>query len=529
MNHMNRRWKILILAVAVLGAAILIPVIRHYQLRAVTEAYIAQLKAKGEPMELAQVIPPPVPPEQNAAPLITNALSQIHLESNYTNAIYFKNPPGAMNRIIPGKEMVGWHQPVIHTSNTTWPPNLTNTWDDLGAQLSERLNNLNDFRKLIKNPKFDFNYDYSDPKMYIPVLAPHLSQIKMAFQWLDASEYYNLHQDKTADACTDIRTMLAFIKGQTDERFEISQLIRFAIASISASATWDILQTTNVSDEDLAQLQQDWQSLEFIAPLKKAFLFERLSELQLLKDLRQSPTNLDGQVAWTQFTSNMNNEHSNSDERSFFQKAKDGIASQWDKFQWRWFWSYTDEVRGLQMWGVVIGGTQMLETNKSFPSVQSFVNTNFVRLDFDSVKDNPYAIISQNAGSQLAAIRKAANAEVARNVVITAIALKRYELRHHQFPAALNELTPDLLNAVPIDCMDGQPLRYRPNADGTFLLYSVGGNGRDDGGDPSLEKGVTGSNFNWQNPKALDWVWPQPATAEEVQKYYEEQGKKSGS
>jgi hypothetical protein len=225
----------------------------------------------------------------------------------------------------------------------------------------------------------------------------------------------------------------------------------------------------------------------------------------------------------------MNNEHSNNDERSFFQKTKDGIATQWDKFQWRWFWSYTDEVRGLQMWGVVIGGTQMLETNKSFPSVQSFVNTNFVRLDFDSVKDNPYAIISQNAGSQLAAIRKAANAEVARNVVITAIALKRYELRHHQFPATLDELTPDLLKVVPIDCMDGQPLRYRLKADGTFLLYSVGENGKDDGGDPSLEKGVTGSNFNWQNPKALDWVWPQPATAEEIQKYYEEQGKKSGS
>ena len=28
-----------------------------------------------------------------------------------------------------------------------------------------------------------------------------------------------------------------------------------------------------------------------------------------------------------------------------------------------------------------------------------------------------------------------------RNVVITAIALKRYELRHHKFPATLDELT----------------------------------------------------------------------------------------
>ncbi len=69
--------------------------------------------------------------------------------------------------------------------------------------------------------------------------------------------------------------------------------------------------------------------------------------------------------------------------------------------------------------------------------------------------------------------------------------------------------------------MDGQPLRYRPNADGTFLLYSVGENGKDDGGDPSLEKGVTGSSFYWQNPKALDWVWPQPATPEEVQSFHE--------
>jgi hypothetical protein len=108
-------------------------------------------------------------------------------------------------------------------------------------------------------------------------------------------------------------------------------------------------------------------------------------------------------------------------------------------------------------------------------------------------------------------------------VAITAIALKRYELRHHQLPATLDELTPGLLKAVPIDCMDGQPLRYRSRVDGTFLLYSVGEDGKDDGGDPSLGKGVTGSNFYWQNNRALDWVWPQPATEEEIQKFYARQ------
>ena len=534
---MSRRRIILIAVGGAFGVMILIPVIHHYQLRAATEACLAKLKVIGEPMELAQVIPPPTPAGQNAAPLITNALSQIYSESNYTNSIILKNAPYAMNRTIPGKEMIGWRQPVIHDPSGNWP---TNTWSDLAVQLTERRNDLNDFRKLNANPIFDFEYDYSGSKMYIPALAPHLSQIKLAVQWLEASEFYNLHQDKTVEACTDVRAMLAFAKGQTNERFIISQLVRFAIAQMIASATWDVLQTTNVSDESLAQLQDDWESLEFSAPLNNAFLFERVSELQLLNDLRQSPTNLDSQVAWTEviipgqereyhYKRTDDGKFVLEDERSFSQRVKDGISTRWDRFQWRWFWSYTDEVRGLQMWQTVIDGTQMLGTNNSFQSVQSFVNTNFVKFGFDSVKDNPYAIISQNASGQLAAIHKLARAEVARNIVITAIALKRYELRHHQLPATLDELTPDLLQTVPIDCMDGQPLRYRPNADGTFLLYSVGENGKDDGGDPSLEKGVTGSNFYWQDYHALDWVWLQPATAAEIQKYYEEQGKKSGN
>lgn len=519
---MNRRRKIFILLGITMAGAIFIPVIHHYQLRATTEAYIAELKTKGEPMELAQVIPPPVPPEQNAAPFITNALSQVYLESNYTNSIILNNPPYAMNRTIPGREMIGWQQPIIHNTDGNWP---TNTWDDLSTQLAGRQNDLNDFRKLIKNPTLDFNMDYSDLKAF--ALMSHLPQIKMAVQWLEASEFYNLHLGKTADACTDVRAMLAFVKGQTNERFEISQLVRFAIAGISASATWDILQTTNISDDDLAQLQQDWKSLEFVAPLKNAFLVERVNELQLLYDLRRLPTNLDTQVAWTMFGKDYHYKQTGNgtyvldDERSFFQRVKDGISNRWNKFQWRWFRSYRDEVRGLQMWQVGMNATRMVGTNHSFQATQSFVNTNFSQVGFDSVKNNSYAILSQWAYSSLACLRKAVNAETARNMAITVIALKRYELRHHQLPATLEELTPDLLKTVPIDCMDGQLLRYRRNSDGTFLLYSVGENGKDDDGDPSLEKGFQSSSFYWQNPHALDWVWPQPATPEEVQSFYE--------
>jgi hypothetical protein len=523
---MSRRWKIFIAVGILLGVAILIPVIHHYQLRAATEAYIAQLKAQGEPMELAQVIPPPVPPDQNAASVITNALAQIDLESNYTNSIIFNNEPYAMNRIIPGKKLIGWRQPFIHDPDGYSYP--TNTWDDLSAQLSDRQNDINDFRKLIKKPTLDFYYNYSDPKIYIPALAPHLSQVKLAIQWLEASEYYNLHEDKTANACADVRAMLAFVIAQTNERFLISQLSRLAFARIAADATWNVLQTTNVSDSSLAQLQQDWESPEFMLPLKNAFLFERVSELQLLDDLHRSPTNLDAQVAWTMFGMNYHYNYKQTengtyvldDERSFLGKVIDGISTRWDKSQWQWFWSYTDEMRGVRMWRAVTDGIQMLETNRSFRLVQSFVNTNFTQIGFDSVKDNPYAMISQYAHNQLSAMKRLTEVETARNIVIVAIGLKRYELRYHHLPDSLDQLIPEFLKSVPTDYMDGQPLRYRRNADGTFLLYSVGENGKDDGGNPGLEQGVESSSYYWQNPLALDWVWPQPATPEEIRNYY---------
>jgi hypothetical protein len=48
----------------------------------------------------------------------------------------------------------------------------------------------------------------------------------------------------------------------------------------------------------------------------------------------------------------------------------------------------------------------------------------------------------------------------------------------------------------------------------------VGSNGKDDGGNPALDTSALNSNFYWLGPHALDWVWRQPATAEEIEYFY---------
>ena len=70
-----------------------------------------------------------------------------------------------------------------------------------------------------------------------------------------------------------------------------------------------------------------------------------------------------------------------------------------------------------------------------------------------------------------------------RRMAALALAIRLYEVEHGHRPAALSELVPDYLPAVPRDPFDADngSIRYRPDAPSP-LLYSVGLNGIDENG-----------------------------------------------
>ena len=64
----------------------------------------------------------------------------------------------------------------------------------------------------------------------------------------------------------------------------------------------------------------------------------------------------------------------------------------------------------------------------------------------------------------------------------TFLAVREFELTQGPVPSDLGELTPALLESVPLDPFDGKPLRYGCDTDGNWRVWSVGSDGRDDGG-----------------------------------------------
>src|SRR5208283_2844567 len=87
----------------------------------------------------------------------------------------------------------------------------------------------------------------------------------------------------------------------------------------------------------------------------------------------------------------------------------------------------------------------------------------------------------------------------------TACALERFRLAHGNYPETLDALPPQFITALPHDLINGQPLHYRRTDDGRFVLYSVGWDEKDDGGQTAFTKSGSVDRNNG------DWVWRYPA------------------
>ncbi len=431
--------------------AIIIPIIVHYQLRFAVASYISELKAKGEPMDLADVLPPVTAPDQNGVPHIVNALTNAVTEGITTN-----NLPTPMRTIAPGKALVSWEQPDIRSSDRT------NNWEQLSKVLIIAQTNIDCFQGVTNYAVLNFGLDYSRE---VGILDYGIN--------LGCVKRHNccVHQrcaiymsEKSSEACANVHALLAIVKEWAEEQVNMSQSYTYGYCRHVCTRNMGNLAGPNVSEADLASLQkQSGESCEFVDAARQAYLAERVTCVRSMDHYLQDPTAL-----WS------------------YVSGGDGFARAACECYWQWL------VLMLMKSGhykfIRFGSTliRIVETNHAFPTVLASAHTNFIqqglemrlpspdsmRIDIDALGVN--CLFSDDAYDSYRLLRMAMVSETVRSVAITAIALKRYELDNHQFPPTLNDLNPGLLKTNLTDYMNGQALHYRPNTNGTFLLYSVG-------------------------------------------------------
>ena len=523
---MRNRWKIaLTVAIGLPALAGIWMTSLHYQNTSRLEAYKQQLRAQGEKLDVSELVPPPPKPEDNGADTLKQAFGV------YGGGMDYHLMPWNQRMIAPGRAMVQAGQPEVRNFDST------NTWESAQAAVAAAEPAFALMRQAAAYPVIDFQLDYGQG---YKLLLPHLASLKRGAQGLAAAAECDLHAGNPASAVTNLCAVLGLVRAQHNELILISQLVRYAMAQITVSASWEVLQATNLTDADLAELQSAWEHVEFRAVLQNTLEMERARMLLDLTHLRKPNSEAYIMTGYGRAGAS----GSSSSFSDWLDHPGEILKDGWNGTKmkvavtlWISSWSYDDELRYLKLNQTVFAVLRPAAHNPAMyamstnleQQVEAWRTANPVGtgplLKALGMEENREELGGWLDDYSVSAVKKTMAVQTARQTVITAIALKRFQLAQGHWPQRLDELVPKYVAAVPIDPVDGQPLRYHDNADGTYLLYSAGPDGTDDGGDPTVPKGAENTSLNWESLHARDWVWPQPATAAEVEAFYQKQAK----
>lgn len=351
--------------------------------------------------------------------------------------------------------------------NTEWQDV---SWDQLNEELAPLRPSLDRLKEATRQPALSYDLDYR--KGLGMDLGPTRDLLSVA-QYLGMENLLLLRDGKSQQALENIRTMLSLSRMVQEQHSFICQLVAVSILSIAQASTWEMLQSPKVTTEELAALQEAWVATRPLRKLVETLRMERALGLMVfyLKFEQLYPRNTE----WLHL---------------------------WPKYQvWRAFFRKTDEYQYVRDIQRVIDRLKG-RTRADWQDILSVSAATNDKLNKAGVS----LMMSKLMNSSLhGSLEKMASTQTLRNMTITAIALRRYQLEHDgALPEKLGELRPGYLKAVPHDAIGGGSFVYRREGDG-YVLYSKGRNGRDDGASTvsATEKPARGFM------DCEDIIWPQ--------------------
>jgi hypothetical protein len=470
----------------------------------------AQMEAEGEKLDPKRLWPPASPRNVEFSNRLAQVLRQLPTGlANYAGQLsaIVQNQPGQGRR--GSQERKPWR---------SQPGTATYSWTDLEDQLGKAQPALDTLRQLMEDPPPDMGYDIMEQLGKDNL--PNLVNVRRGAQTLHAAAMNDLHHGNLAGALENLTALSGFVKLYADDPNLVNFMIRVAISGLSVDVCWDALQARDWTEPQLAALQQACQNDNLLlVQMSRCLEAERATRLQELAWFRGH--SYDAWVARYQPIL-----------QSFNLRPSDrasGPVRCWRQWVfhplWSFAWADEEELAYLR---TVQGEIMILREAARYGNWPRLRREMAVHCQDYSPPIAAWRLYSTlpflDQFSEIIGTSKASPSTypypqfskawsitmknlTLHQMVIAAVALKRYELRHGQVPQGLGSLTPELLAEPPRDFMDGQPLRYQVDGNGSYTLYSVGEDGRDDGGNPL--PAISEKNPQNASPwSGRDWVWP---------------------
>ena len=415
------------------------------------ENWKAKWEAKGEKFDIASVVPPKVPDDQNFAK------SQFFapLFDHDADSPKFNEARDRFDIKTASSLRYAWrkgkHRDFVVWESAFYESDLAKLADDL------------------KRPHCRFNIRYEDG---FAAVLPHLSTMKKAATLFALSSAQRLSKGDTTGAWQDTLNGIRLGEQLRTEPFLISQLVRIAILEINFQTFWEGQVNHQWSAEQLTAFQETFQSIDLLAGMESAIRAERNMINHWLPSVAQGGTQTQG---------------------------FDELNSSLDYFPAFFFYSNQYQINRI-LTEIILSG---IDVSNHRLNVHQFKKMEEEILDLkSSFLPFRHAIALMMLPGLDKYALKVSQTQAALDQSAIVAALERYRLAKGSYPKKLAALRPKFIAKIPGDLFHEQGLVYRINEDNSFTLYSTGYNGTDDSG----EFFIRGESIDFAKG---DWPWPQ--------------------
>jgi len=461
-------------------------------------------EAKGEKFSVVELAPPPVPDEKNfaLAPLLKSALDFVRT----TNGIVWRDTNAYQHLISVRADAAGggekkklslgnWETGALanlaacrefYRGNTNYPQPTApgSPAKDILIALGKfdaDLTGLQTAAAERPDARFPIAYDYEPAA---GILLPHLGVIRPLCQLLHLRATAELASDQSGKAFEDLKLAFRLSDAIRDEPILVDHLVRIATLGVNLQTIREGLARHAWSEAQLTELETYLASINLLAEYKRAMRGERAFSTADLDFARR--------------------------QGSRFNPAElfpPGLrpSSMVSLMPSGWFYQNMLTLSQLHQNYVLPAVDE--KSHRVLPDYVQQLEAATEALG--SERYHPYKLFAALLFPSLSkAIQKTARMQTYVDAGQVACALERYRLANGKYPDSLAALQPAFIQRIPNDVMDGKPLRYRVTPEGGYILYSVGWNLTDDGG----ELAWTSDQERQVDATKGDWVWTNPRT-----------------
>jgi len=461
----------------------------------------AELESKGESLDYATLIPPEVPDQQNlgALPLFRlepdpadkGSLKPLALQSALENIASsdYRLPPGS--RMVKGEmaDLEAISENITKRYNALFKPQPNAPSPSTLAELEALCPALAEIRSAaLTRPFCRFPQDYTSMPPYARPLGLSTKLITLA-QAFDLHAILALHAKQPGLALDDMKTLFKIDEDLRREPVLVTGLVAAGIEALQVQAIWEGIALHAWNDTQLSELQESLKNVEFFSTYQLCIRGEAVGFFVPMMDQEERHLKI------TDIAGMSNGQDSASEDirvTAFFTLVV-WLAPRG--------WFSLSKSAGVTLFYKAADECADPATRRFYPQVSDSLAQQVRPVSLISPGDIfRRVIMGPILDSSSAFAQTQFQVDAARLACIS----ERYRLIHGSYPDSIGTLAAFSTEDIPSDIVNGAPYHYILQPNGSFLIYSVGWDLKDDGGKRAFKPDDPKS----PDRKHGDWPWP---------------------